>query len=213
MNNQLLPLFPLRLVVFPNEKLNLHIFEPRYRQLVNDCEQDKITFGITPFIGNNLKEIGTEMELLSIDKKYPDGKMDIKTKAVGLFKMESFLRKYPEKLYSGAEIERLDFSISGDPLVETKLMELAIELFTILSIDKPIPIQERPLSYVVAHHMGLLLEQEYEILTMENEQDRQAYLLEHLETVIPIAREMEALKEKIKMNGHFKHIIPPELDA
>jgi hypothetical protein len=211
MDNQLLPLFPLRLVVFPNEELNLHIFEPRYRQLIEECDQEAITFGIPPYINNSLKPIGTEMKLIRIEKKYPDGKMDVRTRAKGLFRMQRFLKNYPGKLYAGAEIEWLEYTAEGDPVQEQKLIALAVELFTILNIEKRIPLEQKPLSYVVAHHLGLLLEQEYELLTIENEKDRQAYLLNHLETVIPIAREMEALKEKIKMNGHFQNIIPPEI--
>ena len=211
MNKELLPLFPLRLVVFPNEDLNLHIFEPRYRQLVDDCVNNDRTFGIIPFIANTLKDFGAEMKLISVDKRYPDGKMDIKTRAVGLFKMDNFLRRYPEKLYSAAEIERVEFTVDSNPVVEDQLVALTVELFTILKIDKPISLEQKPLSYFIAHHMGLMLEQEYELLTMKEEKERQDYLLEHLETVIPIAREMEALKEKIKMNGHFRNIIPPEL--
>ncbi|MEO1628994.1 MAG: LON peptidase substrate-binding domain-containing protein, partial [Bacteroidota bacterium] len=46
------PLFPLKLVVYPGEQLNLHIFEPRYKQLIRECEQNKVTFGIPAFIND-----------------------------------------------------------------------------------------------------------------------------------------------------------------
>jgi ATP-dependent Lon protease len=55
---RLLPLFPLNLVVFPHEKLNLHIFEPRYRQLVRDCLEQNLTFGIPPFLDNYPQRAG-----------------------------------------------------------------------------------------------------------------------------------------------------------
>ena len=131
----------------------------RYRQLVNDCEQEEITFGIVPFIGNTLKDMGTFMKLMSVDKRYPDGKLDIKTTATGIFRMETFYRHYPEKLYSGAEVEPINFSSDSDPVVENKLIELAVELFSILQIEKPLSLDNKPLSFVIAHHLGLLLEQ------------------------------------------------------
>ena len=58
-----LPLFPLNLIVFPHEDLNLHIFEPRYRQLINECLDEKKTFGIPAFVNNKLLGYGTEVEV------------------------------------------------------------------------------------------------------------------------------------------------------
>ena len=58
-----LPLFPLKLVAFPGEQLNLHIFEPRYKQLFRECEENQITFGIPAFIDNKIMDIGTELKL------------------------------------------------------------------------------------------------------------------------------------------------------
>ncbi len=121
----MLPLFPLRIVVFPNEDLNLHIFEPRYKQLMNECDAQDITFGIVPFIGDNLQNIGTEIELLSIEKRYPDGRMDVKTKALGLFRIVNFYKNFPDKLYAGAEIENIGHTMEGDPLQNRKLIDLA----------------------------------------------------------------------------------------
>jgi hypothetical protein len=61
-------------------------------------------------------------------------------------------------------------------------------------------------SYDVAHTVGLKLEEEYELLTLMNELQRQEYLKRHLAKVLPVVAEMESLKNKIKMNGHFKNI-------
>ena len=66
--------------------------------------------------------------------------------------------------------------------------------------------EEELWSYDVAHSVGLTLEEEYELLTLMNELQRQEYLKRHLLKVIPVVAEMESLKEKIKLNGHFKNI-------
>ncbi len=66
--------------------------------------------------------------------------------------------------------------------------------------------QEELWSYDVAHTVGLTLEEEYELLTLMNELQRQEYLKRHLAKVIPVVAEMESLKDKIKLNGHFKNI-------
>ena len=59
MNSLFLPLFPLRLVAFPGEDLNLHIFEPRYKELIQECDEKGITFGLPPFIDDKMQTFGT----------------------------------------------------------------------------------------------------------------------------------------------------------
>ena len=103
----LLPLFPLQMVVFPTEKLNLHIFEPRYKQLIREVEHNKTTFGIPAFIDGKVMPIGTELKLVSIEKKYDNGELDIKTIGVGVFMTKEFYMVTPNKLYPGADIKRL----------------------------------------------------------------------------------------------------------
>ena len=83
--SKFLPLFPLQLVVFPGEKLKLHIFEPRYKQLVGECRDEKMTFGLPAFFDGRVAEYGTEMRLLTIFKTYDDGRMDIMTEGVAAF--------------------------------------------------------------------------------------------------------------------------------
>jgi len=58
----------------------------------------------------------------------------------------------------------------------------------------------------VAHHAGLSLAQEYELLGLFTEGERLNYLKRQLELSLPVVAEMESLKEKIKLNGHFKNL-------
>ena len=85
-----LSLFPLNLIVYPGEDLNLHVFEPRYRQLINECLEEERTFGIPAFINNKLPGYGTEMHVTTLHKRYPDGRMDIKSKGLGRFPTGEF---------------------------------------------------------------------------------------------------------------------------
>ena len=71
-----LPLFPLNIVAFPGETLNLHIFEPRYKELITDCIKSDYVFGIPSFVKNKI-EVGTTAKILKIEKTYEDGRMDI----------------------------------------------------------------------------------------------------------------------------------------
>lgn len=206
-----LPLFPLKLVAFPGEKLNLHIFEPRYRQLIQECESEKTTFGIPPYLNGKLMPFGTELRLLGVEKRYPDGKMDIRTEGIGIFRIEDFQKEVPGKLYAGALIERMELDYEGDFMKVNLIIDRITELFTIMNIKKDIP-ENTPQfnTYQVAHHVGFSTEQEYEFLRIPTESDRQTYLLRHFEKLMPVVKEMEELRKRVQMNGHFKDLKPPK---
>src|SRR5690349_19282975 len=97
-----IPIFPLSIVVFPGEKLNLHIFEPRYKQLISDCVSSQKPFGIPTVLKENVAEMGTLVQIKEVSKVYEDGRMDIKTEGIAVFKILEVIKELPEKLYSGA---------------------------------------------------------------------------------------------------------------
>ena len=81
------------------------------------------------------------------------------------------------------------------------------ELHRLLKVTKDFNKPEDQLvSYDLAHHVGLSLEEEYELLGLLQEVQRQEYLKRHLAKVLPVLAEMETLKEKVKLNGHFKNL-------
>lgn len=210
--SELLPLFPLQLVVFPGESLNLHIFEPRYKQLIGECEERGTTFGIPAYIDGKVQNIGTEIELVSIEKKYPKGEMDVKTKGTGIFKIHDFQQQASGKLYPGGRIERIPFTTEGDLLKNKKILELAAELFNLLQVNKEPPSDPAAFStFDIAHQVGFTLQQEYQFLAIPEEALRQDVMLQQLGQLLPTVRKMNEVREKIQMNGHFKDIIPPEL--
>ncbi len=202
-----IPIFPLEIVVYPGEQLNLHIFEPRYKQLINEYWQNKKPFGIPAVINNQVTEMGTLVQVLEISKVYEDGKMDIKTEGVKVFRILEVIKELPEKLYSGAIVNYPDNLEKGNRLMMQKLVKGIKELHKLLNIEKEFkkPVEELN-TYDVAHHAGLSLTEEYELLELMNELQRQEYLKRHLAKVVPVMAEMEALKTRIKLNGHFKNL-------
>lgn len=207
-----LPLFPLQMVVFPGENLNLHIFEPRYKQLIRECEQNLISFGIPAFLNKKLMLIGTELELLEIVKKHPDGKLDIKTKGIGIFKINEYFSQAPNKLYPGADISRLDLDDAYDLGLNEEILDLVGQLFQLLKLNKKVPNTAKSFRmYDIAHFIGLSLEQEYALLTLPTELERQEFVKKHIEGLIPIVKRMERSRSRAKMNGHFKNIKPPKV--
>src|SRR5450432_387114 len=97
-----IPIFPLGIVVYPGENLNLHIFEPRYKQLILECHTSKKPFGIPTVIENKMQEYGSLMEITELSEVYDNGEMDIKTKGIKIFRILEIIKELPDKLYSGA---------------------------------------------------------------------------------------------------------------
>lgn len=202
-----IPIFPLSIVVYPHEDLNLHIFEAKYKQLINECFEQKKPFGVPVVINNKMNELGTLLEITKISKTYETGEMDVKTKGIKVFRILEVIDEVPEKLFSGAIVNYPHNHEHGKRLLMNKVITGIRELHKMLNVKKPLHKNEDELwSYDVAHAAGLTLEQEYELLTLMNELQRQEYLKRHLAKVIPVVAEMESLKEKIKLNGHFKNI-------
>lgn len=202
-----IPIFPLSIVVYPHEDLNLHIFEEKYKQLTRDCFEQKKMFGIPVVINNKMQELGTLLEIVEITKQYPGGEMDIKTQGKKVFRMLEVIESVPDKLYSGAIVNYPHNHEHGKRLLMNKVIESTKQLHKMLKVEKKLHKNEEDLwSYDLAHTVGFTLEEEYELLSLMNELQRQEYLKRHLAKVIPVVAEMESLKEKIKLNGHFKNI-------
>lgn len=201
-----LPFFPLKLVAFPGEELNLHIFEPRYRQLISDAEKEGINFGVCTYL-NQMTGFGTEVKLEQIFKRYDDGRLDVKTRGVRAFRMLNFENPMAGKLYPGGEVEYLDDDLS---ITQVQQLEYVFYLKEVLHLLNH-PVEFDPFSvnsYSFAHKVGLKLEEELELLQMESESLRIEFLIKHFKQLIPVIKSIESAKEKIKLNGHFKHLDP-----
>ncbi len=201
------PLFPLKIVVFPNEKLNLHIFEPRYKQLINDCVENKSNFVIPAYIHEKI-ELGTEVSINKIEKIYSDGKMDVSTTGVNVVNVLSFNNPQEGKLYAGGEIEVLENIDDSNGSQKYELTALLNELFSKINANLTIEIDDSVSTHLIAHKIGLSLKQEYSLLGMTRESERCDFIISHLSEAIPILDQMNQTKERIKMNGHFKHFDP-----
>ena len=209
-----IPIFPLAIVIYPKEKMHLHIFEPRYKQLIKECKEAGKPFGIPTVLNNRLQDMGTLVEVSQIVQEYENGEMDINTEGIKVFRTLEVIKKVPEKLYSGAIVNYPNNKMEDG---NAKLMQSVIngvkEVHRLLNITKDFKKPESELtSYDVAHHAGLSVEEEYEFLGLMRELHRQEYLKRHLQKVLPMLMEMEQLKKKVKLNGHFRNLSPLELN-
>jgi len=199
-------LFPLKLVPFPGEDLNLHIFEPRYKQLIADCIEGKASFGVAVYL-DELTQFGTEVELIEVFKTYDDGKLDIRTKAVRPFEILTFDNPIAGKLYAGGEVRFIENDPKVNEVIYSEFMVYLEEMLRLLNYEVDLSTFTVS-SFTFAHVLGLKIEEEFELLLIPKEEERQLYLIDHFKKMIPIMKDVEHAKEKIKMNGHFKNLDP-----
>jgi len=202
-----IPLFPLNLVGYPGEKINLHVFEPRYKDLVADCRYNEAPFGIPTYIDDDI-EYGVEVNIVSVEKVYEDGRMDIKTIGTRAFRIVNFENPGPETRYAVGDVKYLDQIEDSSPELQQQIVSLLKELYTSMKMVKEVQVKDDVTPYDVAHKIGMSLEQEYELLQTTSALERQQMVISHLKETIPLIQDLENTKERIKMNGHFKHFDP-----
>ena len=201
-----IPIFPLNVVIYPGESLNLHIFEPRYKQLITECVATKKLFGIPAVIDNKMQDYGTLIRIDEVTTVHENGEMDIRTKGEKVFRVLEVIKDVPEKLYSGAIVTYPENFDQGNPDLMRRVLNSIRELHRLLNVQKDFKKEDEHLTaYDVAHHIGLSIQEEYEILNLFDERQRQEYLKRHLAKVLPMVAQLEQLKEKVKLNGHFKN--------
>jgi Lon protease-like protein len=115
---EILPFFPLSLFLLPGEDIPLRIFEPRYRQLIEDARTTGITFAIPYVMERKIREFGCEVRLKEIVAENPGGRMVITVESVALVQVISYRRQLEGKLYAGGAVRRLPCC---DPLESQEL--------------------------------------------------------------------------------------------
>lgn len=206
-----IPIFPLNSIIFPGQSLNLHIFEERYKQLINECKEQKKNFGIPSVDKAGLNEFGTEMEIVEITTTYPDGTMDIKTRGVGVFRIIEVVRELPEKLYSGAVVYEVPHLPFDTKVLNPTLVDLMAKLHTLLGTDFDLNKKfKAPTSFDVIPYAALSEEDQYRLLASVSERGRQWFIIQHLLKLIPTLEEADRVRAKVQLNGHFRREIPPK---
>ncbi len=206
---KLIPIFPLQLVLFPNETLPLHIFEPRYKEMISECLEKKDSFGICSFINGKVSRTGCLARIYSVSKKYEDGKYDIVCKGGERFMTHAYnsSKSYLQASVSFFEDTNADSSPHQD-LVD-KITPRFKELLDILT-EGNAPDITPACSYDFGHHIGLELIQKQNLLEIKSELERLEFIKNHIERLLAQLTMFEDVKKRIKSNGHFRKFPPIE---
>src|SRR5437016_14109502 len=130
MRPERIPLSPLNVVLLPGAEMPLHIFEPRYRQMVKDCLKEKSEFGMLLSLPKGVARVGCTAEILDVVKRYEDGRMDITTAGRAPFRVVELFTEEP--LLEGHVDYLEDRETPANPRIQRELVELCEACHTLI---------------------------------------------------------------------------------
>jgi len=199
--SKLLALFPLDVVLFPDAPLPLHIFEPRYKEMIRDLLESRESFGVVRTSGSGIEQVGCTAEIVAVAKQYEDGRMDIVTEGRQRFEIvqvdmgKTYLRA--EVLYI---VDEPDHPLSEDI---ARLLEMQKEMLELLGANAEVPdADDRQLTLTIAAAMPFDLEMKQKLLASRSEPQRMKALIEYYEKILPSLRRAVKARHKAGGNGH-----------
>lgn len=182
--SSLLPIFPLELVLMPGVPLPLHIFEPRYKEMITECLEQKKPFGVVRASSDGVADIGCTAEIMSVTKKYDDGRMDILARGVDRFEV---LQVSDERSFLQAEIALVEDE-PGKPGTEMVMqaVRLHAEIVKLAGAQVSGPEEATSnLSFLLAGSLPLDLDFKQSLLSTPSEAKRLEAVVGYLEAILP----------------------------
>jgi Lon protease-like protein len=197
----LLPLFPLDVVLFPGTPIPLHVFEPRYKEMIGECLARKTSFGVVRAKEDGLAEIGCSAEILEVSKRYDDGRMDIICEGRCRFEVMALNE---ERAFLQAEVTYFDDQPARAPAEQVEeALRLYGDLLQTMGVDASAPEQSAPqLSFQLAAPMPLDLDFKQTLLGMRSERERIAAVVRYYRALLPRMRRAVKARQKAGGNGH-----------
>ncbi len=184
--SSLLPIFPLELVLLPGTPLPLHIFEPRYKEMIAECLEQKKPFGVVRASSDGVADIGCTAEIMSVTKKYDDGRMDILTRGVERFEV---IHVNQERAFLRAEISVVqDDDECDQPAAQivTQAVRLHAEIVKLAGTEPSGPDETAGnLSFLLAGSLPLDLDFKQKLLATLSEAKRLEAVVGYLEAILP----------------------------
>ena len=197
----LLPIFPLEVVLFPGAPLPLHIFEPRYKEMIAECLEEKKLFGMVRAKENAVAEVGCSAIIINVLKRYEDGRLDISSEGKQRF---SIIELNHDRSFLQAEVSWFDddeLAPLGGKESDTAV-ELHEQLFEVIGQDAEIDRSKSPLSFQLASQLPVDLDFKQAILEMKSEAERIETLIEYYRATIPKVEKTLRARERASGNGH-----------
>jgi Lon protease-like protein len=205
-----LPLFPLNIVLFPGENLPLHIFEPRYRLMINECYQEEKPFGIVLMRpeSEHLQEepypVGTMAEIVALDRM-EDGRINLIARGLQRFRILSQHREKPYlsglvEVYEdrvGQEQTLLTYATQARKLFDSYL-QMLLEVVGKQDIDFNLPTAPEELSHFIAYFLDVQNERKQQFLELTSTEQRLVEEIDILQHELPIMRQMLSIGSRFR---------------
>ncbi|MGA7754965.1 MAG: LON peptidase substrate-binding domain-containing protein [Candidatus Sulfotelmatobacter sp.] len=197
----LLPLFPLEVVLLPGTPLPLHIFEPRYKEMIGECLANDAPFGVVRALEEGIAEVGCTAEIITVTKEYPDGRMDLIAEGRKRFEV---LELNHERSFLQAEV----LLVPDEPMTaiqeeRVRAIQLHLEILSLAGAVQDLSAADQnQLSFYLAGSLPLDLDFKQKLLGMRSEGERIQAVAEYLEGILPKLRRVARTREKAGGNGH-----------
>jgi Lon protease-like protein len=197
------PLFPLGIVLLPEEVVPLHIFEERYKQMISDCLEDAREFGIVWLSDSGLRDIGCTASITELLETLDDGRMNILVRGTKPFRM---LRRIEDLPYPAGEIELLDDDGNNpEPASLEQTRERYAELVERLTESRPDDAQLESLgAYGIAATIDFAHDAKQSLLESRSENERLSMLSELISAAMKRVDYVERAGERAKSNGKIR---------
>jgi Lon protease-like protein len=196
-----LGLFPLSIVLVPTERIPLHIFEPRYRELIEECVENEADFGLVLATGDGaVHEIGTRASVLEVLEVLDDGRMNVVVEGGERFRL---LELTSGRSFTTGLVEPV---IDEDDPPTTADVDHALEAFRELAetsesdVDTPEP-DVAQLDFELAARVDFGVESKQEVLAMTSPRLRMQRLAVLFEAALEAVRVEQAMRERASRNG------------
>jgi Lon protease-like protein len=209
--SQLLPLFPLGLVMLPHQPVPLHIFEERYKTMIGECLSQDAVFGIVYFNGKRIAETGCTARVVEVLNRYEDGRMDI----LVLGEKRFLIRGIDEsRSYLQASIEYFD-DVSEEPdSAWRRWAEQGLELLRSYSQMTPPTegfrladgLDYKGISFLIAGNEGFSPDEKQAFLEMTSTRMRLKKSVTALGHLVKRLRISEEIQRIISGNGHMRKL-------
>ena len=209
---QIIPLFPLGVVLLPEMLLPLHIFEERYKEMISLCLETDQDFGIVYFDDGEIRRVGCSAQILKVTRRYKNGEMDI----IVIGKQRFIIKEvYDTKAYLDSMVVYFD----DDPEEESEdLRRLAMqgvssleELNRIQGIESDRNETAHPnskeMSFLISRNEGFTLSEKQKLLEMTSTRKRLRDSVRALQKVIQRARLTREIEGIIRGNGDLKKLL------
>jgi len=200
-----IPLFPLNVVLMPGAPLPLHIFEDRYKQMVDECLEGETEFGMVLADESGTREVGCTARIVELVERYEDGRMLVLVEGSRRFKLNNIMTGKP---YYVGEIEYLQDEPEDDlkEIAEEciALLERVVEAATESSVDIEIEPPYKNLSFAIAGRIEFDVETRQQILELTTERERLEKVKELLSAAAERLEHEREIREKARTNGHLR---------